>query len=33
VFPYSLTLADHVFPDRKRIIAGIRDVLRSHAAA
>jgi pyruvate/2-oxoglutarate/acetoin dehydrogenase E1 component len=25
--PYSPTLEDHVFPDRKRIIAGINDVL------
>jgi pyruvate/2-oxoglutarate/acetoin dehydrogenase E1 component len=25
--PYSPSLEDHVFPDRKRIIAGIRDVL------
>ena len=33
--PYSPVLEDHVFPDRKRIIAGIREVLkaRSHAAA
>jgi acetoin:2,6-dichlorophenolindophenol oxidoreductase subunit beta len=26
--PYSPVLEDHVFPDRKRIIAGIREVLR-----
>jgi pyruvate/2-oxoglutarate/acetoin dehydrogenase E1 component len=25
--PYSPVLEDHVFPDRKRIVAGIRDVL------
>ena len=31
--PYSPVLEDHVFPDRKRIIAGVRDVLGSHAAA
>ena len=26
--PYSPVLEDHVFPDRKRIVAGIREVLR-----
>jgi pyruvate/2-oxoglutarate/acetoin dehydrogenase E1 component len=26
--PYSPVLEDHVFPDRKRIITGIREVLR-----
>jgi hypothetical protein len=25
--PYSPILEDHVFPDRQRIIAGIREVL------
>jgi pyruvate/2-oxoglutarate/acetoin dehydrogenase E1 component len=31
--PYSPVLEDHVFPDRRRIIAGVREVLeaRSHA--
>jgi pyruvate/2-oxoglutarate/acetoin dehydrogenase E1 component len=33
--PYSPILENHVFPDRNRIIAGIREVLepRSPAAA
>jgi len=34
--PYSPILENHVFPDRQRIIAGIREVLsgrRSAAAA
>jgi len=26
--PYSPVLVDHVFPDRKRIIAGVREVLQ-----
>ena len=31
--PYSPVLEDHVFPDRKRIIAGIRDVLSARRPA
>jgi pyruvate/2-oxoglutarate/acetoin dehydrogenase E1 component len=31
--PYSPNLEDHVFPDRKRIIAGIRDVLEGTRSA
>jgi len=31
--PYSPVLEDHVFPDRKRIIAGIRETLEGRAAA
>src|SRR5580704_13557320 len=31
--PYSPVLEDHVFPDRNRIIAGIREVLQGRAAA
>jgi pyruvate/2-oxoglutarate/acetoin dehydrogenase E1 component len=31
--PYSPVLEDHVFPDRTRIIAGIRDVLSSRRSA
>jgi pyruvate/2-oxoglutarate/acetoin dehydrogenase E1 component len=30
--PYSPVLEDHVFPDRKRIVAGIREVLGAKAA-
>ncbi len=30
--PYSPSLEDHVFPDRKRIMAGIRDVLEGSRA-
>jgi pyruvate/2-oxoglutarate/acetoin dehydrogenase E1 component len=26
--PYSPVLENHVFPDRKRIIAGVREVLQ-----
>jgi pyruvate/2-oxoglutarate/acetoin dehydrogenase E1 component len=29
--PYSPVLEDHVFPDRRRIAAGIREVLRARA--
>ncbi len=31
--PYSPVLENHVFPDRRRIIAGIRAVLRGHRSA
>lgn len=27
--PYSPSLEDHVFPDRKRIMAGVREVIES----
>jgi hypothetical protein len=30
--PYSPVLEDHVFPDRKRIAAGIREVLEAERA-
>ena len=30
--PYSPILENHVFPDRKRIIAGIREVLEGRPA-
>jgi hypothetical protein len=30
--PYSPVLEDHVFPDRKRIVAGIRAALEGRAA-
>jgi len=30
--PYSPVLEDHVFPDRKRIAAGIREVLKAERA-
>ena len=31
--PYSPVLENHVFPDRKRIIDGIREVLRARRSA
>jgi pyruvate/2-oxoglutarate/acetoin dehydrogenase E1 component len=31
--PYSPVLENHVFPDRKRIIAGIREVLQGRRPA
>lgn len=31
--PYSPVLENSVFPDRRRIIAGIREVLRDHGSA
>src|SRR5487761_673962 len=31
--PYSPVLENHVFPDRQRIIAGIREVLQGHGSA
>jgi pyruvate/2-oxoglutarate/acetoin dehydrogenase E1 component len=31
--PYSPVLEDHVFPDRTRIIAGIREVLAAKRSA
>jgi hypothetical protein len=31
--PYSPVLEDHVFPDRNRIIAGIREVLQGRGSA
>ena len=31
--PYSPVLENHVFPDRNRIIAGIREVLRGGRSA
>ena len=31
--PYSPDLENHVFPDRNRIVAGIREVLEARAAA
>ena len=30
--PYSPVLEDHVFPDRKRIIAGVREVLKGRSS-
>jgi hypothetical protein len=31
--PYSPILEGHVFPDRKRIIAGVREVLEGRRSA
>jgi pyruvate/2-oxoglutarate/acetoin dehydrogenase E1 component len=31
--PYSPVLEDHVFPDRKRIIAGVREVLKARSGS
>jgi pyruvate/2-oxoglutarate/acetoin dehydrogenase E1 component len=31
--PYSPALENHVFPDRNRIIAGIREVLEARGSA
>ena len=31
--PYSPVLENHVFPDRKRIIAGVREVLQGRRSA